>query len=72
VDGWAERVLTRRLFVLARHGETHEIPVRYALNAAEGSDDPDAPHHAIANTTPYLVDEARLLEAASRLARRAM
>jgi broad specificity phosphatase PhoE len=47
---------------------THEIPVRYALNAAEGSRDPDAPHHDIANATPYLFGEERLAEAASRLA----
>jgi broad specificity phosphatase PhoE len=47
---------------------THEIPVRYALNAAEGSSDPDAPHHAIANATPYLFGEKRLAEAAARLA----
>jgi broad specificity phosphatase PhoE len=46
----------------------HEIPVRYALNAAEGSRDPDSPHHAIANATPYLFDEQRLAEAAARLA----
>lgn len=46
----------------------HEIPVRYALNAAEGSRDPDSPHHSIANATPYLFDEQRLEEAAMRLA----
>jgi broad specificity phosphatase PhoE len=46
----------------------HEIPVRYALNAAEGSRDLDSPHHAIANATPYLFDEERLTAAASRLA----
>jgi broad specificity phosphatase PhoE len=46
----------------------HEIPVRYALNAAEGSDDPDAPHHDIANATPYLFSEERLVAAARRLA----
>ncbi|MDQ3777594.1 MAG: histidine phosphatase family protein [Actinomycetota bacterium] len=46
----------------------HEIPVRYALNAAEGSRDPDAPHHQIANATPYLFGEQRLAEAAARLA----
>jgi broad specificity phosphatase PhoE len=46
----------------------HEIPVRYALNAAEGSRDPDSPHHLIANATPYLFDEQRLEEAAMRLA----
>ena len=47
----------------------HEIPVRYALNAAEGSRDPDAPHHEIANATPYLFGEERLAEAAARLAK---
>jgi broad specificity phosphatase PhoE len=46
----------------------HEIPVRYALNAAEGSNDLDAPHHDIANATPYLFDEERLIAAAGRLA----
>ena len=47
---------------------THEIPVRYALNAAEGSRDPDSPHHDIANATPYLFGEERLAEAATRIA----
>ena len=47
----------------------HEIPVRYALNAAEGSDDPDSPHHVIANATPYLFGEERLAAAAAWLAR---
>jgi 2,3-bisphosphoglycerate-dependent phosphoglycerate mutase len=47
---------------------THEIPVRYALNAAEGSRDPDSPHHDIANATPYLFGEERLAQAATRLA----
>lgn len=46
---------------------THEIPVRYALNAAEGSPDPDSPHHKIANATPYLFSEAQLAVAAERL-----
>jgi broad specificity phosphatase PhoE len=46
---------------------THEIPVRYALNAAEGSDDPDSPHHQLANATPYLFSEERLALAAERL-----
>jgi broad specificity phosphatase PhoE len=47
---------------------THEIPVRYALNAAEGSDDPDSPHHQLGNATPYLFGEAQLARAAERLA----
>jgi probable phosphoglycerate mutase len=47
---------------------SHEIPVRYALNAAEGSPDLDSPHRKIANATPYLFDERRLAEAAAQLA----
>jgi probable phosphoglycerate mutase len=46
---------------------THEIPVRYALNAAEGSPDPDSPHHQIANATPYLFGDAQLAAVAERL-----
>jgi broad specificity phosphatase PhoE len=38
----------------------HEIPIRYALNAAGGSDDLDAPAHAIPNARPYLFDESSL------------
>ena len=37
----------------------HEIPLRYALNAAAGSDDLDGPVHQLQNATPYLfVEEA--------------
>jgi broad specificity phosphatase PhoE len=39
---------------------THEIPVRYAINAAAGSDDLDGPTHQLANATPYLFDENAL------------
>jgi len=46
----------------------HEIPVRYALNAAAGSADLDAPEHAIPNATPYLFDDAALALAAARVA----
>jgi broad specificity phosphatase PhoE len=45
----------------------HEIPVRYALNAAGGSDSLDAPLHDIANATPYLFDAAGLDRAAARI-----
>jgi phosphoserine phosphatase len=38
----------------------HEIPIRYALNAASGSEHLDAPEHAVPNATPYLFDEASL------------
>jgi len=45
----------------------HEIPVRYALNGAAGSDDLDRPVHDVANATPYLFDEAALRRAADRI-----
>jgi broad specificity phosphatase PhoE len=45
----------------------HEIPIRYALNAAVGSDDLDRPAHLIANATPYLFDEHALERAADRI-----
>jgi broad specificity phosphatase PhoE len=45
----------------------HEIPVRYALNAAAGSDDLDGPAHTIANATPYLFDERAVERAADRI-----
>src|SRR3954454_22146405 len=38
----------------------HEIPLRYALNAAARSTDLDGPIHLVANATPYLFDEAAL------------
>jgi broad specificity phosphatase PhoE len=46
---------------------THEIPVRYALNAAQASDDLDSPHHQLGNATPYLFGEEQLAAAAARL-----
>jgi len=45
----------------------HEIPVRYAVNAAAGSDHLDAPVHDIANATPYLFSEDSLRIAAERI-----
>ena len=45
----------------------HEIPIRYALNAAAGSDDLDGPAHSVPNATPYLFEEDALLRAASRI-----
>ena len=47
----------------------HEIPIRYALNAARGSNDLDAPEHAVANATPYLFDGESLERAAARIER---
>lgn len=49
---------------------THEIPVRYAINAADGSDDLDGPAHQLANATPYLFNKealARAVEGIERL-----
>jgi broad specificity phosphatase PhoE len=45
----------------------HEIPVRYAINAADGSADLDGPTHAIANATPYVFDTDGLRRAVRRL-----
>jgi probable phosphoglycerate mutase len=47
----------------------HEIPVRYAVNAAAGSDSLDAPLHDVPNAVPYLFGEAQLAAAAARIAR---
>jgi broad specificity phosphatase PhoE len=46
---------------------THEIPIRYALNGAAGSDSLDGPAHEVANAVPYLFDEDSLGRAASRI-----
>jgi broad specificity phosphatase PhoE len=43
---------------------SHEIPIRYALNAIGGSDDLDAPVHKIPNAAPYLFGAEQLAEAA--------
>ena len=45
----------------------HEIPVRYVVNAAGGSDDLDRPLHDVANATPYLFDSVSVERAAARL-----
>ena len=45
----------------------HEIPVRYALNGAVGSNELDAPMHDIPNATPYLFDVPALERAAARI-----
>jgi broad specificity phosphatase PhoE len=47
----------------------HEIPIRYALNAVEGSDDLDAPEHTIPNATPYLFDDTGLRRAVEGIER---
>jgi broad specificity phosphatase PhoE len=60
-----ERILVRReetVFAVC-----HEIPVRYAVNAAAGSAELDGPLHDVANATPYLFDAAGLARAIERL-----
>jgi probable phosphoglycerate mutase len=75
LDGAAHRYAAAYERLLKRDEDTilcvcHEIPVRYAINAAAGSDDLDWPIHAIANATPYVFDAAGLERAARRLAKR--
>jgi broad specificity phosphatase PhoE len=41
----------------------HDIPVRYAVNAAGGSGDLNGPLRGVANATPYLFDERSLRRA---------
>jgi broad specificity phosphatase PhoE len=60
-----ERLLRRpeqRILVVC-----HEIPVRYAVNAASGSDELDGPVHDIANCVPYLFDEEGLERAVAEI-----
>ena len=45
----------------------HEIAVRYAVNAAAGSDELDAPTHDIRNAAPYLFESEALARAARRI-----
>jgi broad specificity phosphatase PhoE len=51
-----------RIFVVC-----HEIPLRYAANAATGSDSLDGPIHDIRNASPYLFDDESLLRAADAI-----
>ena len=48
---------------------SHEIPIRYAVNAASGSDELDRPVHDVANCLPYLFDEKGLGRAAAAIRR---
>jgi broad specificity phosphatase PhoE len=72
LDDCARRYARAFRLLLARPERTivvvcHEIPVRYALNAAAGSDDLDGPEHRIPNATPYLFDGVALERAAARI-----
>jgi broad specificity phosphatase PhoE len=48
---------------------THEIPLRYAINAADGSGELDGPARQLANATPYLFDRAALTRAVEGIQR---
>jgi broad specificity phosphatase PhoE len=43
---------------------THEIPIRYALNGAGGSNSLDGPAHEVENAVAYLFDDESLARAA--------
>src|ERR1700752_648829 len=45
----------------------HEIPVRYLVNSAAGSDELNSPQHAVANAAPSLFDEPTLRRAVERI-----
>ncbi|HZQ81370.1 MAG TPA: histidine phosphatase family protein [Gaiellaceae bacterium] len=74
LDAAAHRYADAFARLLDRAEETilcvcHEIPVRYAVNAAAGSDDLDRPLHDVANATPYVFDAAGLERAVKNLRR---
>jgi broad specificity phosphatase PhoE len=48
---------------------THEIPIRYALNGAIGSDTLDGPAHELPNAAPFLFDEGGLRRAVEGIER---
>jgi broad specificity phosphatase PhoE len=48
---------------------THEIPIRYALNGAAGSDTLDGPAHELPNAAPFLFDEGGLQRAVAGIER---
>jgi broad specificity phosphatase PhoE len=62
-----------RALIESTHGSVlvvcHEIPVRYALNGAAGSDSLDGPAHEISNAVPYLFDERALIRAVEGIER---
>jgi broad specificity phosphatase PhoE len=49
----------------------HEIPLRYALNGASGSDSLDGPVHELRNATPYLFTGENLERAVAGIERSA-
>ncbi len=47
----------------------HEIPLRYALNAAGGSNELDGPVRQLRNAVPYLFDEPAVRRAVEGIER---
>jgi broad specificity phosphatase PhoE len=45
----------------------HELPIRFAINAAAGCADLQRPHHAIANAIPYVFERSKLERAARHI-----
>ena len=73
LDHAANRYVTAFRRLLERDQERvlvicHEIPVRYALNAAAGADALDGPpFHDLPNAVPFLFDGEALARAAARI-----
>ena len=69
----AARRYARALWGLVERPEScvlvvcHEIPLRYALNGAGGSDQLDAPVRDLPNAVPFLFSEEALARAAARI-----
>ena len=64
--GWANVLASPGLVVFV---VCHEIPLRYALNAARGSDSLDGPVHELRNATPYLFTDEALERAVAGIER---
>jgi probable phosphoglycerate mutase len=72
LDGAARRYAGAYRSLLERAESTvlvicHEIPVRYAINAAAGSPRLDAPVHDVPNAVPYLFGAPQLAAATERI-----
>ena len=64
-QGYARLLEDRRETILL---VCHEIPLRYALNAAGGSDELEGPVRQLRNAVPYLFDENAVQRAVERMA----
>jgi len=62
-----------RMLLASPHGTilivTHEIPIRYALNGAAGSNSLDGPAHELPNAAPFLFDQDGLQRAVDGIER---